>query len=110
MTYTTCIVPYLNILAKFDPANMREIEHDLIEELKKVGCSEPRYRRFKTDRDHSTPLQHMEAEAIFNFFYNRFNQAIKDADEARMADTLEAWLPTSTLEIYWKLEPANAAR
>lgn len=108
MTYTTCIVPYLNIIGQFDFVKVREIEQDLIDELKKVNCSEARYRRFKTDRDHSTPLHHLEAETIYKFFTDRFNRAIKETDEPRMAETLEAWLPTSTLNIYWR-EPAHQA-
>jgi len=110
MTYTTCIVPYLAILGQFDAAKMREIEQELIDELKKVDCSEARYRRYKTDRDHSIPLHHLEAETIYNFFVERFNCALKEADDDRMIDTLEAWMPTSTLEIYWKLQGAQAAR
>lgn len=108
MTYTTCIVPYLNILGEFDAEKMREIEKALINSLKKVGCSEARYRRFKTDRDHSTPLHHLEAETIYTFFLERFNDALKQTEDERMAETLEAWMPTSTLNIYWHLERANA--
>lgn len=108
MTYTTCIVPYLNILGEFDPSKMREVEQGLIDGLKKVGCSEARYRRFKTDRDHSTPLHHMEAETIYKFFMDCFNEALRRTEDERMADTLEAWIPCSTLDIYWKLEPAKA--
>lgn len=106
--YTTCIVPYLNILGEFDIEKTREIERDLIECLAQVGCSEARYRRFKTDRDHSTPLTHLEAEAIYDFFTNRFNSAIKDTQDSRMSETLEAWIPTSTLNIYWRLPAARA--
>lgn len=108
MTYTTCIVPYISILGQFDSVKMREIEQELIEALKVVGCSEARYRRFKTDRDHSTPLHHLEAETIYTFFTDRFNKAIKETTDDRMAETLEAWMPTSTLNIYWHLEPARA--
>lgn len=108
MTYSTCIVPYLSILGEFDPVKMREIEQELIDELKKVGCSEARYRRFKTDRDHSTPLHHLEAEKIFEFFNSRFSQAAEQVADERMRETLEAWTPTSTLGIYWKLERAKA--
>ncbi len=108
MTYTTCIVPYLSILGQFDSEKIREIERDLIEELKKVGCSEARYRRFKTDRDHSTPLHHLEAETLYRFFLDRFNAAMKQAKDERMSETLEAWAPTSTLNIYWRLEPSTA--
>lgn len=108
MTYTTCIVPYISILGQFDSEKMREIERDLIVELKKVGCSEARYRRFKTDRDHSTPLHHLEAETIYTFFLDRFHIAMRNAKDERMAETLEAWVPTSTLNIYWRLETAKA--
>lgn len=108
MTYTTCIVPYLSILGQFDAAKMREIEQELIDSLKDAGCSEARYRRFKTDRDHSTPLHHLEAEAIYKFFTERFSEAMKHTKDSRMANTLEAWMPTSTLNIYWRLEPAKA--
>lgn len=111
MTYTTCIVPYLAILGQFDAAKMREIEQELIDELKKVDCSEARYRRYKTDRYHSIPLHHMEAETIYNFFVDRFNSALKEEEhDDRMVETLEAWMPTSTLEIYWKPQASQAVR
>lgn len=109
MTYTTCIVPYLNVLSQFDPAKMREIEQELIDELKKVGCSEARYRRFKTDRDNSIPLHHLEAEAIYRFFNSRFEAALDGQGDRRMIDTLEAWMPSSALHIYWQQPSAAAA-
>jgi hypothetical protein len=102
MTYpfVTCINAYLEILSGFDRNRSREIEQGLIDALEEVGCSHSRYRRIKMDRDGNTPLQHLEAEAVYRYFAAYFEKAAKNCRDSRMRKTLEAWAPGSSLDIY----------
>lgn len=99
MPYTTTIVPLLLMLSGFEKGHLKVIEKKLIKALEEVGCSESRYRRFKTDQDHSTPLKFAEVNAIYKFFRTEISLASATTDE-RMKNTLALWMPKKLEDVY----------
>ena len=98
--FSTRIIPFLNLLGDFDPAKIRALEAKLITKLEKHGTTESRYRRFKTDKQRKVTLYHLEAEVLFRFFRDEFDEKIKDADD-ETKEVLEKSAPDCALDIYY---------
>ena len=106
--YTNCIVPYLKILGEYDPEKIKKIEQELLIHLEQNDMSVARYRRVKTDKSGKWPLYHKEAEAFFHFFNQCFTNALGRVKDDRHRKTLEIWMPSSTLDIYYHKQVQTA--
>lgn len=100
--YSTLIIPYLQLLGGFDTDKIKQIEAEMLKQMKAHGLSLARYRRYKTDRTGDTPLYHHEAEFLYKFFVELFEKTMKDTDDERYKKTLEAWYPISAMNLYWQ--------
>lgn len=98
--YTNRIKAYLHLLGGFDEVKIKAIEDELLELLQANEFSPYRYRRYKTDRDNSTPIYHQELEFLFSFFFKKFEEQIAIEKDVVVKETLSKWMPKKSNDLF----------
>ncbi len=107
MHYTLNIIAYLNLLGDFDQTKIAELEDQLVGYLQEHSVSNSRFRRLKYDRKGSE-VKHLEAHLLFEWFRAQFLEKMDSAHSDTERNRLEAWIPTSTLSLYYYPEKLSA--